>query len=154
MPLRKSFIVQLFIILLALLLVSLAAGVGIYFFARQVAGAEFVHLNQASLRQIVSATGRSLTELRALGERISVNSRLIELSALPGDVGQKEARSMINDLVTEYNATHTNNRSLMGVFVIGNNGLYASIYRLAAGLEYDPCPACSVFCRTNAGLIC
>lgn len=129
MPLRKSFIVQLFIILLALLLVSLAAaGVGIYFFARQVAGAEFVRLNQASLRQVASATGRSLSELRALGERISVNSRLIELSALPGDEGQKEARSMINDLVTEYNATHTNNRSLMDVFVIGNNGLYASIY--------------------------
>ena len=117
---KRSFIMRLFTTLFALLLAILTvAGFGIYVYARQVVGEEFIRLNQANLQQVASNTGSALMEALTLGKQIAVNSRLLALSELPQEEARKEAQSILNDLVTEYNATHTNNRSLMDVFVLG-----------------------------------
>lgn len=126
---KRSFIMRLFTTLFALLLAILTvAGFGIYVYARQVVGEEFIRLNQANLQQVASNTGSALMEALTLGKQIAVNSRLLALSELPQEEARKEAQSILNDLVTEYNATHTNNRSLMDVFVLGFEGLHVSAY--------------------------
>lgn len=86
---KRSFIMRLFTTLFALLLAILTvAGFGIYVYARQVVGEEFIRLNQANLQQVASNTGSALMEALTLGKQIAVNSRLLALSELP----QEEAR--------------------------------------------------------------
>lgn len=143
MTLRRTFIVRLFCVLfVSLLAILITAGAGIYTFARQVVGQEFIRLNQASLRQLAAATGRSLTEIRSFGERVAVNSSLLGISDLSGEEGRKGAQSILNDLLNEYNTIHTYNRSMMNLYVMDAQGSYVSAYNadgtILEGLQGDP----------------
>lgn len=129
MQLRKSFVVRLFSGLLVVFLFLLTAGnLGVYGFARQSVGEEFIRLNQASLSQLAKSAGQALADVRSFGEKISVNSKLLELAALPADAGKKQARDILVDQLSEFNATHTNNMTLLEAYVIGSGGLNVSAY--------------------------
>ena len=125
---RSVFIARLFAVLFVLLLViQIAAGVGIYSYARRVVGEEFIHLNRSSLQQVADATARTLSEVRAFGERVAVNSTMLELAERSDEQARKEARRLLNNLMTEY-MSRTNSISLMETCVLGNGGLNAAAY--------------------------
>ncbi len=127
MSLRKSFIARLFSVLFVLtLLILILAGVSIFLFAQQVVGGEFIRLNQTTLRQQAASIGRDLTDLRAYGERISINSRLNELVALPGEDAALKARSLLSDINNEYISSRQNANMLMEVYVLGIGGMSVS----------------------------
>lgn len=127
--LRKSFVVRLFSGLLVVFLILLTAGtLGVYAFARQSVGTEFIRLNQASLSQLAASAGRVLADARSFGETVSVNSKLLEIAASPDDSGKKQARSILVDQLSEFNTTHTNNNALMEAYVISSSGLNVSAY--------------------------
>ena len=143
MTLRRTFIVRLFCVLfVSLLAILITAGAGIYTFARQVAGQEFIRLNQASLWQLAAATGRSLSEIRSFGERVAVNSTLLSIPDLRGEEGRKAAQSILNDLLNEYKTIHTYNRSMMNLYVMDRDGSYISAYNadgtILEGVRSDP----------------
>lgn len=125
---RSAFIARLFAVLFVLLLVvQIAAGVGIYNYALRVVGEEFIHLNRSSLRQVADATARTLSEVRTFGERVAVNSTMLELAERSDEQARKEARRLLNNLMTEY-MSRTNSISLMETCVLGNGGLSAAAY--------------------------
>ena len=125
---RSAFIARLFAVLFVLLLVvQIAAGVGIYNYALRVVGEEFIHLNRSSLRQVADATARTLSEVRTFGERVAVNSTMLELAERSDEQARKEARTLLNNLMTEY-MSRTNSISLMETCVLGNGGLSAAAY--------------------------
>ena len=125
---RSAYIARLFAVLFVLLLaIQIIAGAGIYSYARRVVGEEFIHLNLSSLRQMADATARTLSEVRAFGERVSVNSSMLELAARSDEAAQKEARRLLNNLLTEY-MSRTNSLALMEICVLGNGGLHATAY--------------------------
>ena len=89
---RSVFIARLFAVLFALLLVvQIAAGLGIYSYARRVVGEEFIRLNRSSLQQVADATARTLSEVRTFGERVAVNSTMLELAERSDEQARKEA---------------------------------------------------------------
>lgn len=125
---RSVFIARLFAVLFALLLVvQIAAGLGIYSYARRVVGEEFIRLNRSSLQQVADATARTLSEVRTFGERVAVNSTMLELAERSDEQARKEARRLLNNLMTEY-MSRTNSISLMETCVLGNGGLRAAAY--------------------------
>lgn len=125
---RSVFIARLFAVLFALLLVvQIAAGLGIYSYARRVVGEEFIRLNRSSLQQMADATARTLSEVRTFGERVAVNSTMLELAERSDEQARKEARRLLNNLMTEY-MSRTNSISLMETCVLGNGGLRAAAY--------------------------
>ena len=87
--LRKSFVVRLFSGLLVVFVILLTVGtLGVYAFARQSVGTEFIRLNQASLSQLAASAGRVLADARSFGETVSVNNKLLEIAASPDDSGK------------------------------------------------------------------
>ena len=125
---RSVFIARLFAVLFALLLVvQIAAGLGIYSYAQRVVGEEFIRLNRSSLQQVADATARTLSEVRTFGERVAVNSTMLELAERSDEQARKEARRLLNNLMTEY-MSRTNSISLMETCVLGNGGLRAAAY--------------------------
>jgi len=143
MPYRKSFTVRVFGILLIIFLVLLMVGdYGIYAFARQSVGQEFIRLNQASLSQLAASTGQALKDAVQFGEKVSGNSRILQLSSLSDGEGEKEVHSLLSDMTNEYNTTRTGGSNLLEVYVLGNKGLSASAYNSSrytwTELQEDP----------------
>ncbi|MEG2119846.1 MAG: sensor histidine kinase, partial [Pseudoflavonifractor sp.] len=143
MPPKKSFIVRLFTLLFVVLLAVLTlVGAGIYHYAGQVVGDEFIRLNQASLLQLASATGGKLSDFRAFAEQLSVSSSLIELVSHPDADRDKQARSILNDQFNRFIAAHNNGAALMEIYLVGDNGLHVSLYTsegfTLADLRADP----------------
>lgn len=147
MSVRTSFIARLFALLFALALaILILAGVSIFLFARTEVGNEFIRLNQATLQQQAAAIGSSLTELRAYGGRIAINSRLNELIASPTSEGLPGAKSLLNDINNEYISSRSNANMLMETHVVSMNGMSLSVYntpgytleRLQQDPRYEP----------------
>lgn len=133
LQLRKSSVVRLFSFLLVIFLFLLTSGtLGLYSFARQSVGAEFIRLNQASLSQLAASVGRVMTDVRSLGENVSINSRLLEIAAAAdGDEkadATRQARMILVDQLAEFKATHTNDNILVEAYVISDSGLNVSAY--------------------------
>ncbi|MCI8402560.1 MAG: sensor histidine kinase [Lachnospiraceae bacterium] len=121
---HRSFIIRLFMILLIVFLVLLgAAGTGIYSYARQTVGEEFRHLNQASLAQLAEAAGESLENVLDFGEKVSVNSRLLQYVDHTDEASAKEVHTIVESLLTGFGG-----RSRLEVYILGKNGLVAGSY--------------------------
>lgn len=129
MELRKSFIVKIFsFVLLCLISLLIIESVGIYEYSRQTVGNEFIRLNQAALSQLAVSMGKNLSGLRSYGEKVSVNSRLLDLLAVPGEASEREARVILQDLQTEYNNSCMNGSSRMETYLVGKSGMLVSSY--------------------------
>jgi len=129
MQLRKSFVMRMFMLLLAffLLLMTLSS-IGVYRFSQQVVGEEFLRLNKTSLSYLAASAGVTLEEMRSFSEKLAVNSRILELSS----ENSKNARQAVHDILvqqqSEFNTAHLDGSALMEAYVITENGLNVSAY--------------------------
>lgn len=131
MRLVRSFIVKIFSIVLLCLVILLAFESGsIYEYSKQTVGNEVVRLNQATLSQLASSIGRNLSSVRDYGEKVSVNSRLLELANESGaDADARaEAHAIVQGLQAEYNNSHMNGSSRMETYIVGKGGMLVSAY--------------------------
>ncbi len=126
---RKSFVIRIFLILLACFIVLLTmAGIGVYIQARQTVGMEFIRLNQSALNQMAGATGNSLAEAIHFCNRVAANNRILKLVKNPGENTEKEIHGILTALQGEFDSSHTNGASLTEVYVLGSDGLQVSPY--------------------------
>lgn len=133
MRLRRSFIAKIFsVVLLCLIILLVIESVGIYEYSRQTVGNEFVRLNQEELSQLASSMGRNMSSVRNYGEKVSVNSRLLELVMESGEEAQAEAHAIVQDLQAEYNNANMNGSSRMETYIAGKGGLFVSSYNTNA----------------------
>ena len=129
MKLRKSYVLRLFLALLAVFLVLLTvSSMGIYAFSRHAVGEEFIRLNRNSLSHIASSTGITLEELRDFGEKLSVNSRILYLSRRSDKFAHREVRNILVEQLSEFNATHLDGSALVEAYIITESGLELSAY--------------------------
>lgn len=129
MELRKSFIVKIFSVVLACLIgLLIIESAGIYEYSRQTVGNEFIRLNQAALSQLEVSIGKNLSSVRSYGEKVSVNSRLLDLIVEPREAAKMEAHVILQDLQTEYNNSCMNGSSWMETYIVGKSGMLASSY--------------------------
>lgn len=136
--LSHSYIFRLFCLLFALLLLlMIVAGVLIYSYASQTVGEEFLRLNSAYLNEIASSLGNTLTEVRSLGQQLSLDNNLLTLLEGPGDNNAAtQASSLLSVRLMEYISTHQGPVKFIDGTVLGRNGLCASVYN-PADVTYD-----------------
>lgn len=129
MQLRKSLVVQVFLILLAVFLCLLTiSSLGIYSFARRSVSEEYIRLNQASLAYAAQAAGSTLDDICEFAEKLSINSRILELSTRQDKESQNAARYVLVELLSDFNDASLNGSALMEAYILTNNGLNISAY--------------------------
>jgi two-component system sensor histidine kinase YesM len=98
-------------------------GGSIYLYAQQIVGLEYLRLNEASLQYQAKSIGKELTELRAFGERLAINSRLS--SVLEENLASrgKIAKSIINDFYAEFITSRSGAVLPMEISLVTENGL-------------------------------
>lgn len=129
MKFNRSYIVRLFVsLLIVFLLLLISIGIGVYKYAKQAVGKEFVRLNQASLMQLAASSGQTLSNVINFGERVASNSKIQQLALAADDTSAKEIHSILSEMLGDFNDSQTNGRSLMDVYVLGCNGLTESAY--------------------------
>lgn len=126
---RRSFIVKIFsFVLVCLISLLVVESAGIYKYSRQTVGNEFIRLNQAALSQLAVSIGKNLSSVRSYGEKVSVNSQLLDLIVESGETAEVEAHVILQDLQTEYNNSCMNGSSRMETYIAGKNGMLVSSY--------------------------
>ena len=129
MQLRKSFVMRMFLLLLAFfLLLMLLSSVAVYRFSQRVVGEEFLRLNKTSLSHIADSAGVTLEQMRSFGEKLAVNSRILELSSQRSKDARLEVHDILFQQQSEFNTAHLGGSALMEAYVITENGLNVSAY--------------------------
>lgn len=140
---RKSFVVRLFAALLVTFFLLLAVSdVGIYMFARQSIGEEFIRLNQASLSQAASQMGKSMELVSNLGMNVSVNSKILQLITRSDEQAEKDIHTILTGMMNEFNSSKKSVGNMLEVYVLGRDNLRASAFNSTQfsweSLEQDP----------------
>ena len=99
MQMQKSFIMRIFLMLLASMLLLMAiSSVGIYSYSRQTVGTEYLRLNETTVNYMASTAGAMLGQIQSFAQKLAGNSRILELSSL-GQDGALEIKSIMVDPV-------------------------------------------------------
>jgi len=131
---KNSFILRLFVVLsLLVALLTGFIGYSIYHRSRSVIRDEVLLLNRGTLRQVADGLSLILEDGIKLAERISYDSKLIEVLQQPGaessSVGTKEQMKVVSEkIIADYVWSRSNNKTLFDAYVIGYNGLTYSTY--------------------------
>ena len=81
MQLRKSFVMQVFLILLVtMLLLMTVSSAGIYSYSRRIVGGEFLSLHEVSADDLAAAAGYRVEQIEAFARKLAGNSRILELA--------------------------------------------------------------------------
>jgi len=129
MRLRKSFVVRVFLILLAFFLILLTfSSLGVYSFSRRSVGEEFIRLNKTSLSYLAASVGTTLEELQDFGRRMATNSRILELSVRSDREAMQESRSILVEALSDFNATHMDGSALVEAYILTESGMNISAY--------------------------
>lgn len=128
MQLRKSFVMQVFLILLVtMLLLMTVSSAGIYSYSRRIVGGEFLSLHEASADDLAAAAGYRVEQIEAFARKLAGNSRILEL-AREGQSGGSEVKNILVDALSEFNASHMDGSSLVEAYILTGNGLEVSGY--------------------------
>lgn len=130
---RHSFIMDLFLALLVILVVGSALmGVSIYFYSERMVENEMLRLNNAYLNQIGEGISMMIWECDTLGEKIASDNRLITLlehSGKEGNYDTKDFTKTAENVIDTYIWTNTRYNPLFNVYVAGINGVsYSGSY--------------------------
>lgn len=143
MTLRKSFVVRVFLILLAFFLLLLTvSSLGVYSFSRRSVGEEFIRLNKTSLSHLALSVGTTLEEFHDFGYRMATNSRILELSVRSDREAMQECRNILIEALSDFNATHMDGSALVEAYILTESGMEISAYNSGrftwASLQQDP----------------
>ena len=125
---QKSFIMRIFLMLLASMLLLMAiSSVGIYSYSRQTVGTEYLRLNETTVNYMASTAGAMLGQIQSFAQKLAGNSRILELSSL-GQDGALEIKSIMVDALGDFNASHMEGSALLEPYVLTDTGLEVSGY--------------------------
>ena len=128
MQMQKSFIMRIFLMLLASMLLLMAiSSVGIYSYSRQTVGTEYLRLNETTVNYMASTAGAMLGQIQSFAQKLAGNSRILELSSL-GQDGALEIKSIMVDALGDFNASHMEGSALLEPYVLTDTGLEVSGY--------------------------
>ena len=128
MQLQKSFVMRIFLMLLASMLLLMAiSSMGIYSYSRQTVGTEYLRLNETTVDYMASTAGSMLGQMQSFAQKLAGNSRILELSA-QGQNGIRETKSILADALGDFNASHMDGSALLEPYVLTDTGLEVSGY--------------------------